>query len=285
MQILRVYNPDATKMADGTSYSKKNRWNNNVNNNDYGTGFFSKYNVGFICEWDSVVEKNDDIGILAKHILKDGNYKIACYKDERYYLDIAGSDIPAEAGSNVQLWFTEDGHTQKADIWTIEYDDVNSVYRISQIGQDISLGVKDGSKEKRGDVRVWNNDDTSAQQWEIQINDDGSYRIKAKCSGLSLDVAGGVLERKTNIQQWDNHDDDPEKWRFIPYNKNMYYVVNVEESVNLRGKPSTDSTVYGKVPKGCSVTYTGESNDGYMLVRYNGMTGYVSSQYLTQLEN
>ena len=283
MQIFRVPNPDAGKMQDGTPYSRRYHWNNNENDNDYGTTFFSIHNVGFICEWDGDIENNDVIRQYVRHTVKDGDYKIACFKDERYYLDIVGSDIPASTGTNVQLWFTEDGHIVSADTWTVRFDTEDGSYRISQHGQNVSLGVEGASKEKGANVGVWEFNNTPEQKWEIIRNDDGSYRIKSMCSGMSLDVSGGQLERKTNIQQWENHDHSPEKWLFIPYAENTYYVVNVEKSVNMREKASTSSSVIQEVPKGYSVKYLGESSDGFMRVRYNGKTGYINSKYLNRI--
>lgn len=53
------------------------------------------------------------------------------------------------------------------------------------------------------------------------------------------------------------------------------------DTVNIRSKASTSGVVMGIVPQGCSVEVTGSTSDGWVPVRYNGIKGYVSAQYLT----
>ncbi len=53
------------------------------------------------------------------------------------------------------------------------------------------------------------------------------------------------------------------------------------DTVNIRSKASTSGVVMGIVPQGCSVEVTGSTSDGWVPVRYNGIKGYVSEQYLT----
>lgn len=288
MQILRVPNPDGSKMADGTPWSKKNRWNNNVNDNDYGSDFFSIHNVGFICEWDDIIERDDIVNGVSQAVVKDGDYKIAVYDDERYYLDIRGYDIPAKAGANVQLWYSKDGVIDLSDTWSIRYDQHDGYYRISQYGQELSLDVSKGSKKDGGNVQVWTNNTASAQKWAIKQNADGSYRIIAKCSGLSLDIDACKIEKNTNVQQWSANDSIAQKWLLIPYDGNTYYVASdeIKEWVYLRSKPSKEeSTIIMKVPKWHTVTYTGEMTGDYMGVKYRDKTGYIYSKYLRHFDH
>lgn len=69
-----------------------------------------------------------------------------------------------------------------------------------------------------------------------------------------------------------------------PASDNTYYVVNVKTSVNLREGPSTSSAVLTSVPKDMAVQATGEVTDNFMRVEYNGMTGYIHSDYLAKAE-
>ena len=69
-----------------------------------------------------------------------------------------------------------------------------------------------------------------------------------------------------------------------PASDNTYYVVNVKTSVNLREGPSTSSTILTSVPKDTAVQATGEVTDNFMRVEYNGMTGYIHSDYLAKAE-
>lgn len=69
-----------------------------------------------------------------------------------------------------------------------------------------------------------------------------------------------------------------------PASDNTYYVVNVKTSVNLREGSSTSSTILTSVPKDTAVQATGEVTDNFMRVEYNGMTGYIHSDYLAKAE-
>lgn len=69
-----------------------------------------------------------------------------------------------------------------------------------------------------------------------------------------------------------------------PASDNTYYVVNVRTSVNLREGPSTSSTILTSVPKDTAVQTTGEVTDNFMRVEYNGVTGYIHSDYLAKAE-
>lgn len=69
-----------------------------------------------------------------------------------------------------------------------------------------------------------------------------------------------------------------------PISDNTYYVVNVKTSVNLREGPSTSSMILTSVPKDTAVQATGEVTDNFMRVEYNGMTGYIHSDYLAKTE-
>ncbi len=51
--------------------------------------------------------------------------------------------------------------------------------------------------------------------------------------------------------------------------------------VRVRTGPGTNYSIIGTVSKGVSLTRTGTVKNGWTQVKYNGSTGYVSSQYLT----
>lgn len=57
--------------------------------------------------------------------------------------------------------------------------------------------------------------------------------------------------------------------------------VQTTDSLNLRKGPSTTSAVLTVMPAGASVTLTGGSQNGFLEVTYNGMTGWASADYLT----
>lgn len=56
-------------------------------------------------------------------------------------------------------------------------------------------------------------------------------------------------------------------------------VITETTGLNIREKPSTDAAVIGSAPKGATLTVNGEWN-GWYAIEYNGITGYVSAQYV-----
>lgn len=59
----------------------------------------------------------------------------------------------------------------------------------------------------------------------------------------------------------------------------MGIVATESGKLNLRKRPSTQSEILGKIPKGEMITITGAEGTWYS-VEYNGMRGYVSSEYV-----
>ncbi len=50
-------------------------------------------------------------------------------------------------------------------------------------------------------------------------------------------------------------------------------------ALNLRGLPSTDANIFAQIPNGASLQVLGEYN-GWYSVEYNGLYGFVSSEYV-----
>ena len=54
----------------------------------------------------------------------------------------------------------------------------------------------------------------------------------------------------------------------------------VTTGLNLRAGPGTNNAVLAVMPAGATVTLTGDSSNGFLSVRYNGIDGWASSDYL-----
>lgn len=59
--------------------------------------------------------------------------------------------------------------------------------------------------------------------------------------------------------------------------KTMY----ANDDVNVREDHSTSSNIITTITKGTEVTVTGETNNGWFQVSYNGVTAYIKSEYLS----
>ncbi|MBR3058082.1 MAG: RICIN domain-containing protein [Clostridiales bacterium] len=156
-------------------------------------------------------------------VIPNGDYLIVnaggSNKDQYYYLDIKGSAIPAENGTNVTLYTGR--LMDEWDIWTVEYED--GFYRIHQKGTDVDLDVKGRVLDYGANVQAWKNND---QRWAISKNGKNGYRIESNISGLSLSVAGGDDQKNfvngQNIELQPAADLDSQSWLFIPYDVPFY---------------------------------------------------------------
>lgn len=59
------------------------------------------------------------------------------------------------------------------------------------------------------------------------------------------------------------------------------YEMYTTSSVNIRNLPSMDGTIIRNVPAGSTVTVTGSSQDGWLPVKLNEVSDYISRNYLT----
>ena len=58
-------------------------------------------------------------------------------------------------------------------------------------------------------------------------------------------------------------------------------VVESDNGLNLRARPSADSDVLYVLPYGMVLNVLGEGENGFLYVQWGGYTGYVSGDYVT----
>ncbi|MBR2528905.1 MAG: RICIN domain-containing protein, partial [Blautia sp.] len=155
-------------------------------------------------------------------VIPDGDYIVATAcsgsKADLYYLDIVGTDLPANDGTNVALAgpisTLED--PQSYDVWTLTYGS-DGFYSIKQKGSEVSLDVANASAGSGANIQAYNSNSSNAQRWAISNNGRDGYRIQGKCSGLSIVAEDNRAAGGTNIHQYINMDIPGESWLFIPY--------------------------------------------------------------------
>ncbi len=67
-----------------------------------------------------------------------------------------------------------------------------------------------------------------------------------------------------------------------PMYKAEVNLISAKSSLNLRNGPSTTDRVIGKIPSGGVVDVLAEAS-GWLYVRYNGVSGYASAEYLVRI--
>ena len=164
-----------------------------------------------------IYEKGKEMTSGNKSVLPDGDYIIVSAAAPTLFLDIEGTDYPANGGDNVHLCqMKESDNLSACDVWNIQYSD--GFYTIRQKGTDMCLDVSNGDTKLRTNIQVAASNRGSAQKWAISWYGDGrGYKVQSKCSGYSLDVNGGVIASGTNVQQWEANGSEAQRWLFIPY--------------------------------------------------------------------
>ena len=62
--------------------------------------------------------------------------------------------------------------------------------------------------------------------------------------------------------------------------ENSSSAMTATAAVNIRSEASVSGNILGVVPQGYTVTATGSAQNGWIPVKYNGITGFISQQYL-----
>ena len=163
---------------------------------------------------DPPTPQGQEISNGAGQTLPDGDYYIISSINMNYYVDIPGTEVAS--GNNVNMYTMETNVMPPAcDAWTLVYLG-NGFYKIKSKGTNFCLDVSEASLNRGTNVQVWEENDSTAQQWSI-IQTDYGYKIQSRCNGFYLDVAGGGFENSTNVQVWETNDTTAQKYVFVPY--------------------------------------------------------------------
>ena len=60
-----------------------------------------------------------------------------------------------------------------------------------------------------------------------------------------------------------------------------HYSVTTNTEVNIRSDASVDSDAIGSIPEGATVTVTGSTEDGWLQVTYDGTSGYINANLVS----
>ena len=162
----------------------------------------------------SAIPKGQEISNGAGQTLPDGDYYIISSINMNYYVDIPGTEVAS--GNNVNMYTMGTNVMPPAcDAWTLVYLG-NGFYEIKSKGTNFCLDVSGASLDRGTNVQVWEENDSTAQQWSI-IQTDYGYKIQSRCNGFYLDIAGGGFENSTNVQVWETNDTTAQKYVFVPY--------------------------------------------------------------------
>lgn len=102
----------------------------------------------------------------------------------------------------------------------------DGIYTIqSAINPNYVLDVANGSTQNGGNIQLYQNNDTSAQQFKITHDSKGYVIFTNVKSGKVLDLNWGLVKNNSNIQQWDSNGSVAQKW-IVKKNVNSYTIIS-----------------------------------------------------------
>ena len=118
-------------------------------------------------------------------------------------------------GASAQLWAVLGGEDH---VFTVTWLD-NGFYKIKlKNSSSKCLDVDNAALEWGTNVQQWEDNGTFAQQWRIDVADDGyGYKLISRCNGLCLDVNDGKTDDGTNIKVWPENGSNAQRWYFVPW--------------------------------------------------------------------
>ena len=106
---------------------------------------------------------------------------------------------------------------------------INSIINENQV-----IDVADGKTDNRTNIQLWNNNNTSAQKWNIKYLSDGYYSITSKLNNNKcLDVSDGIFLSGSNVQLYNCNNTDAQKWIIRDLGNGIYNILTKQDALSL----------------------------------------------------
>ena len=262
-------------------------------NNESGTYITHIYAYDDVMNTTSASAGEIDVPVASNNPnrLPNGIYRIACYGNTDYGLDIESVSTADEA--NVHVWQYVGGKNQ---IFNVTYTDGHYNFQALHSGKNIDL-YKAGSQSGTN-VMQYTPDGTAVQNWTLQDAGEGAYFI-VNSNGLYMDVANGIVANGTNVQGHTGNKSNAQKWVFIAVNpaqsipdgdyairlaRDFRYVAGVKDASDQNDANVELQKISGEANQKWSVKHLG---NGYYSIRakHSGMALNLYGNYSTGYAN
>lgn len=151
-----------------------------------------------------------------------GNYTIVSAATGRV-LDIQYGSL--RSGANVQQYSSNGTSAQKFVLQSAARKELTEgIYTVqSALSKSKVLDISWGSRSDYANVQLYQANRTTAQNFQVKYNSDGTYTLLAQHSQKALDVNGGDYRNGTNVQQYTSNGTAAQKW-LLKNAGNGYYV-------------------------------------------------------------
>lgn len=128
-------------------------------------------------------------------------------------IDVENGAI-STVGTPIQIW---DNNQTPAQAWSFTKL-ANGIiptgtYTILDQGGK-AIDIISGLSASGTRLQIWEPNSTSAQQWKVSGNSDGSYTISNVERNKNIDIMGGNFARSAAVQTWEPNDTCAQKWQF-----------------------------------------------------------------------
>lgn len=173
-----------------------------VLNNVSSYWYVASYNVSANTSYSTNVTTNQSSANLP-----NGTYRIACFDNTKYGIDVSGATTADEG--NVQVWEYTGVKQQQ---FKVTYN--KDHYNIQAVHSGKNLDLYKARSQAGTNVMQYTPDGTDVQNWTLKDAGDGAYYI-VNHNGLYMDVNGGTVANGTNIQGWTGNQSAAQKWIFV----------------------------------------------------------------------
>ncbi len=162
----------------------------------------------------------------------EGYYNIIS-KESGLYIDITGGHID-KAGTNVELWYGNEGDAQKFKFTPINIINNNTYHISSKVNLNKVLDVEGASVNDNANIEIWDKNYGDNQKFEVKTEDNINYKIIAKNSKKLLTVTSN-----NNVVQMEDKNLDTQKWIIEAVENNIgYYKIKSKSNemyLNING--------------------------------------------------
>lgn len=178
----------------------------------------------------------------------NGTYRIASALNTSYVLDLAGGKTAN--GTNVQLYQTNGTAAQKFSINkcpVYAQAIMPGTYTISSgHSRNKMLDVSGASKKDRGNIQLYDNNNTAAQRFILSYDKaTGYYTIVNENSKKALDVNSAKTDNGTNIQQYASNNTLAQRWIITSVGNGTYRIasaLNPSMVIDVAGAKTKNGT-------------------------------------------
>lgn len=122
----------------------------------------------------------------------------------------------------------------------------DGTYRI-KTGIDTTkvIDVKDGSMEDSAQIQLWSNNDTEAQKWQIEKQEDGYYCLVCVKSKKAIDVPAAEYTSGKKLAQYTLNKSDAQKWQISHLGNSIYSIKpkgNLQLSMDVEAGSLSEGT-------------------------------------------